>query len=110
MVVSAHGSDGAPIFLSRFLRWPALLQEAPTSLALDTLITEPDDLAIVIKTLRDVPVHTVEVLSMRYCNLKSEEAVELLCELCGEVWENPKPSTDRSPEPNLKMIEIMYLR
>ena len=69
---------------------------APTSLSLDTLVTCPDDLAIVIKTLDEqgtkqgkgaIEHHTVTAISMRYCSVfrqtgpQQEECVRLLCEL-----------------------------
>jgi len=85
-------------------------QDAPTSLALDTLIQDPEELAVLVKTLRDVPRHTVVILSLRYCALKSEACIELLAELAGEAWENEKLPSDKSPGPNLCLIETLYLR
>ena len=86
------------------------LQDAPTSLALDTLIQEPDDLAILIKTLREVERHTVTTISMRHCALKNEECVALLCELCREAHENEKPKGVLTFGPNLCILETLYLR
>lgn len=97
---------------------------APTSLSLDTLVTCPDDLAIVIKTLDEqgtkqgkgaIEHHTVTAISMRYCSVfrqtgpQQEECVRLLCELINRTWENePEPGTV-SGEPIGVMVEIFYL-
>jgi len=89
----------------------AIVSQSPTSLALDCLLREPDDLQIVLKTLRVVEVYTVTTLSMRYCPaLRTEAGLDLLLELCGEVWENPQPKGVLTFGPNLAMIETMYLR
>jgi len=47
---------------------------------------------------------------MRYCALKSEEAVAQLVTLCGDVYENPKPVGVLTFAPNLCIIETLYLR
>lgn len=86
-------------------------QQAPTSLALDCIVKEPDDLHIIVKTLRSVETHTVTTLSMRYCPaLKTEAGLKILLDLCGEEWHNPKPKGVLTFGPNIAMIEIMYLR
>lgn len=87
----------------------SIVTDAPTALNLDTLVREPEDLEVLIQTLRDVSVHTVTQISMRYCALKSEEAVAFLVELCGEAYENPKPKGVLSFGPNLCIVETLYL-
>ena len=47
-----------------------IVEESPTSLALDSLIKGENDLAILIKTLRDKSPHTVTTISMRFCDLR----------------------------------------
>jgi hypothetical protein len=85
-------------------------QDGPTSLALDAMVKGPEELAVLVKTLRGVQHHTVVILSLRYCALKSEECGELLAQLMGEAWENEKIPGDKSAGPNLSIIETMYLR
>lgn len=92
-----------------FFRAPRT-QDAPAALNLDTLVREPDDLAVLIATLREVPVHTVTTISMRYCALKSDEAVAQLVTLCGDAYENPKPKGVLTFGPNLHIVETLYLR
>mmetsp|Transcript_21193 Transcript_21193/g.25059 ORF Transcript_21193/g.25059 Transcript_21193/m.25059 type:complete len:194 (+) Transcript_21193:110-691(+) len=87
----------------------SIVSDSPTSLVLDCLIREVDDLAILIDTLRLVELHTVHTISMRYCNLKSEEAMELLVELVSDAWENEKPKGIITHGPNLSIIEVLYL-
>lgn len=95
--------SGAPVL-------PAPPQDAPTALNLDTLVRAPEDLAVLVATLRAVPVHTVTAVSMRYCALKSDEAVAHLVSLCSDAYENPKPKGVLFFGPNLHIIETLYLR
>lgn len=85
-------------------------QDNPTTICLDSLIRTEDDLAILVKTLKGAPVHTVTTLSLRYCALKTDEATALLSELISEAWENEKPKGVIMHGPNLAIIETLYLR
>jgi hypothetical protein len=87
----------------------SVVMENPTSLALDCLIRDDEDLAVLLKTLHSVAKHTVTTLSMRYCGLRSESAVAQLVELCGVTWENEKPKGVIFHGPNLCILETMYL-
>jgi hypothetical protein len=87
------------------------IQTSPTSLALDCLVREPDDLDIIIKTLRAVEVKTVTTVSMRYCPaLRTEAGLQMIIDLCGETWEIPAPKGVLSFGTDVGMIETMYLR
>jgi hypothetical protein len=88
-----------------------LLQDRPVSLNLDCLIRADQDLAILVDILRSVSEHTVTTISMRYCNLRSEQAIALLVELVSESWENEQPKgVIPTGKPNICIIEILYLR
>jgi hypothetical protein len=87
-----------------------LKQTSPTSIVLDCLIQGFDDLAILVDTLRSVEFHSVHTISLKYCNLKTEDCVDLLCEFVSEAWENEKPKGVISHGPNLSIIEVIYLR
>lgn len=88
----------------------SIVQDSPTSLALDTLVQNDDQLDILCQTLREVAHHTVDTISLRCCNLKSEESVAILSQLVSETWENEKPKGVIMHAPNLFIIETLYLR
>jgi hypothetical protein len=128
------GEDGGPVSLEsyKYNSWEDVpaggLRDAlesvatgqPSSLALDTLVKSADDLAVLIKTLNaqakpgaegPEASHSVTTISMRYCTALRGKAdcLELICLLCGAVWEN-EPDPGVVPDgPCLTIVETIYL-